>query len=91
VTQVSRSADVFSSVEEARTGSARLALLEGVRCLDCGATYAKPREGGTVEQNPGCPNCGYVGWRELTLSQAQARELRRSAADRLQVLPVRSR
>jgi hypothetical protein len=39
-----------------------LTLLEGVRCLDCGGVYSKPAGGGTVHQNPGCPECGYVGW-----------------------------
>jgi hypothetical protein len=24
--------------------------------------YAKPTGGGTVQANPGCPDCGYVGW-----------------------------
>jgi hypothetical protein len=42
--------------------SASLALVESVRCLDCGAVYAKPAGGGTVKANPGCPECGYVGW-----------------------------
>jgi hypothetical protein len=28
-----------------------LVVLEGVRCF-----------GSTVEKNPGCPGCGYVGW-----------------------------
>ena len=36
--------------------------LERVRCLDCGAIYVKPADGGTVHENPGCPDCGYVGW-----------------------------
>lgn len=36
--------------------------IERVRCLECGATYAKPADGGTVNRNPGCPRCGYVGW-----------------------------
>ena len=39
-----------------------LTLLESVRCLECGAVYSKPGEGGTVRENPGCPECGYVGW-----------------------------
>ena len=39
-----------------------LVVLEGVRCLECGATYSKPVFGSTVEKNPGCPGCGYVGW-----------------------------
>ena len=38
-----------------------LAMLESVRCLECGAVYAKPSGGGTVQRNPGCPDCGYVG------------------------------
>lgn len=40
----------------------RLTLLARVRCLDCGNVYAKPSKGGTVEENPGCPRCGYIGW-----------------------------
>jgi hypothetical protein len=39
-----------------------LTVLESVRCLECGSVYAKPSDGGTVRQNPGCPECGYVGW-----------------------------
>jgi predicted nucleic acid-binding Zn-ribbon protein len=39
-----------------------LPVLESVRCLECGAAYAKPAAGGTVLENPGCPDCGYVGW-----------------------------
>ena len=39
-----------------------LTVLESVRCLECGAVYAKPVVGGTVRENPGCPDCGYVGW-----------------------------
>jgi predicted nucleic acid-binding Zn-ribbon protein len=39
-----------------------LTVLRSVRCLACGAVYAKPSGGGTVQQNPGCPECGYVGW-----------------------------
>jgi predicted nucleic acid-binding Zn-ribbon protein len=39
-----------------------LTVLESVRCLECGLVYAKPRGGGTVQANPGCPDCGYVGW-----------------------------
>ena len=33
-----------------------------VRCLQCGIAYEKPFGGGTEEQNPGCPACGYSGW-----------------------------
>lgn len=39
-----------------------LAPIETVRCLSCGAAYTKPSQGGTVRANPGCPECGYVGW-----------------------------
>jgi predicted nucleic acid-binding Zn-ribbon protein len=39
-----------------------LTVVESVRCLDCGSMYAKPSGGGTVRENPGCPECGYVGW-----------------------------
>jgi hypothetical protein len=39
-----------------------LTVLESVQCLECGAVYAKPADGGTVRENPGCPECGYVGW-----------------------------
>ena len=43
-------------------GQPNLTVLETVRCLECGAVYAKPSGGGTVQENPGCPDCGYVGW-----------------------------
>jgi hypothetical protein len=43
-------------------GAPNLTVLESVRCLECGAVYAKPSGGGTVQENPGCPDCGYVGW-----------------------------
>jgi hypothetical protein len=60
---------------------ATLAVLEGVRCLECGEIYSKPKPapGGTVDQNPGCPLCGYVGWIPLTLPREFASL--RSAAD----------
>ena len=35
---------------------------EPVRCLACDALYIKPAGGGTVRDNPGCPDCGYAGW-----------------------------
>jgi hypothetical protein len=40
----------------------QLTVVESVRCLECGAVYARPLGGGTVRENPGCPECGYVGW-----------------------------
>jgi hypothetical protein len=36
--------------------------LEHVRCLECGYRYSKPCRGGTAHENPGCPECTYVGW-----------------------------
>jgi hypothetical protein len=45
-----------------RSRAPALAVVESVRCLECGAVYAKPAGGGTVRANPGCPECGYVGW-----------------------------
>ena len=57
-------------------------VLHTVRCLGCGAVYSKPARGGTVTSNPGCPDCGYVGW--LATSLATALALRhRFAADPL--------
>ena len=59
-------------------------VLESVRCLDCGAVYAKPSAGGTVRQNPGCPECGYVGWMAATArSFNEVWRLRHSGADPL--------
>ena len=43
-----------------------IASFESVRCLECGEVYAKPIGGSTVEKNPGCPLCGYVGWIPIT-------------------------
>jgi hypothetical protein len=39
-----------------------LGRIQRVRCLSCSASYVKPVGGGTVSANPGCPECGYVGW-----------------------------
>ena len=44
-----------------------LRLLEMVLCLECGLSYSKPLGGGTVENNPGCPECGYLGWLPVRL------------------------
>ena len=44
-----------------------LCVLESVCCLECGEIYSKPVAGGTVQKNPGCPRCGYVGWIPLSL------------------------
>jgi len=56
-----------------------LSVLESVVCLECGEHYSKPSFGGTVEQNPGCPLCGYVGWIPARIP-AEPRELRLASA-----------
>jgi predicted nucleic acid-binding Zn-ribbon protein len=57
--------------------------IERVRCLSCGVVYAKPSGGGTVSANPGCPDCGYVGWvLETSPFTRDALQLR-SVGDRL--------
>ena len=58
----------------------RQSTIETVRCLSCGAAYAKPSSGGTVRANPGCPECGYVGW--VLASSLTRLERRRYAEDR---------
>ena len=66
-------------MEAAHAASKPFAVLESVRCLECSEIYSKPLAGGTVEKNPGCPNCGYVGWISLTVP---AESQRRFAAGR---------
>jgi predicted nucleic acid-binding Zn-ribbon protein len=39
-----------------------------VTCLECGTMYPKPASGTTTARNPGCPNCGYVGWLEVEVT-----------------------
>ena len=56
-------------------GGTRSSNVVTVRCLGCTELYAKPLGGGTVRANPGCPECGYVGW-------VLAPELPRGAAER---------
>ena len=58
-----------------------LGSLESVRCLECGAIYAKPAGGGTARQNPGCPDCGYVGWIDAAGAFTADLQWRRFAAD----------
>lgn len=61
-----------------------LAVLESVRCLECGDVYSKPAAGGTVQKNPGCPTCGYVGWIPVSLP-GERHGPHRSGADRRQL------
>ena len=56
-----------------------LTVLESVRCLECGAVYAKPAGGGIVQTNPGCPECGYVGWIPVSLPREPATRHRSAA------------
>lgn len=66
----------------------RLTVLESVRCLECGLVYAKPSSGGTVQANPGCPDCGYVGWvRAGTKPFTESWTPRHSDADHRRHLP----
>ena len=58
-----------------------LAVLESVRCLDCGAVYSKPSGGGTPKQNPGCPDCGYLGWISTAVPLTSLFAQRRSGVD----------
>lgn len=59
-----------------------LSQINRVRCLGCGIVYVKPSGGGTVSANPGCPECGYVGW-VLETSPVKRDALQiRSVADR---------
>ena len=58
-----------------------LTVLASVCCLECEEIYAKPMGGGTIETNPGCPECGYVGWIPLSLP-AESSAWRRSVAGR---------
>jgi len=69
-------------VGEATPALTRLWVLESVCCLECGQIYSKPVGGGTVQNNPGCPACGYVGWIPLSLP-AEPRVPRRPGEGRL--------
>jgi predicted nucleic acid-binding Zn-ribbon protein len=57
-------------------------MIESVRCLECGAVYAKPAGGGTVNANPGCPECGYVGWLSAAIPFTAGSARRHFGADR---------
>ena len=52
---------------EGKSQGPALAVYESVRCLECGTIYAKPSRGSTSRLNPGCPECGYVGWLSVDL------------------------
>ena len=83
MSQVSEQSGVFYDVKTNSGDEAPgLTVLESVRCLECGAVYAKPAGGGTVRQNPGCPDCGYVGWVPLSAPRGADSRPRRFAEDR---------
>jgi hypothetical protein len=64
--------------------------IDRVRCLECGAKYVKPADGGTVHENPGCPRCGYVGWISTTIPAISSGALRRYAGDPRPLRAVRA-
>jgi predicted nucleic acid-binding Zn-ribbon protein len=64
-------------------GAQPVATIQRVRCLSCGVIYAKPTGGGTVSANPGCPECGYVGWVLETMPFTRDALQLRSVGDRL--------
>jgi hypothetical protein len=68
---------------EPRVTGPSLAVVESVRCLECGAVYAKPAGGGTVRANPGCPECGYVGWLAVSVPVSTELAQHRFVAGRL--------
>ena len=78
--QVSAHSGVFYGVADNAEAGPTLTVLESVRCLECGAVYSKPADGGTVRENPGCPECGYVGWVVADMPLNKAALPRRSAA-----------
>jgi hypothetical protein len=49
--------------------------MESVRCLRCGAAYAKPTGRGSLAAHAGCPDCTYVGWRPSTERLAPERSV----------------
>ena len=68
---------------ESRSTAPTLAVVESVRCLECGAVYAKPAGGGPVRANPGCPECGYVGWLAVSVPVGRGVAHHRSVVGRL--------
>jgi hypothetical protein len=59
-----------------------LAVLESVRCLECGDIYAKPPAG--------CPACGYLGWIPVSLPPERESPIHSaSGRPRLRLVPRR--
>jgi hypothetical protein len=59
---------------------------ERVSCLECGTSYLRALDGGTVAENPGCPSCGYLGW--VRDSRRGVREIRAVSRRRFGVGPT---
>ncbi len=68
----------------------KLRPVEAVRCLECGRDYAKPSGRGTLTTNPGCPECGYLGWLPSPAMLTEVSPPFRSGADRPLHLSYRS-
>ena len=68
-----------------------LDVVETVRCLECGTVYGRPRRGGTARQNPGCPECGYVGWILAATPVSEERRRRRFDGGRPRLRRAQSR
>ena len=69
-------------MEENRQSEApSLSVYENVLCLECAAVYTKPTRGGTARSNPGCPECGYVGWVATAVPVTTSTEQRHSDGD----------
>jgi hypothetical protein len=62
-----------------------LRVVQEVRCLSCGTVYGKPKGGSAVSKNPGCPECGYVGWLSARVPVSEEFERRHFGADRLRL------
>jgi hypothetical protein len=60
---------------------------EGVRCLECGTVYSKPAGRGTLKGDPGCPECGYLGWLAASIPFSPADSPTRFVLGRPRPLP----
>lgn len=74
-----------------RTEGPVLRVVESVRCLECLGVYSKPVGGGTAERNPGCPECGYVGWLPVAVPLSGGPSRRRFGGSRRPPRCARSR
>ena len=79
--QVSTGLGVLFLVDANSSEKPSLSVYENVRCLECGGVYTKPAQGGTAKANPGCPDCGYVGWVALNVPYVPGTVQGHSVAD----------